>query len=179
MIYGYIYFSFSNVFYIDATNQQTLEADFITITPTYIEESVDACRKWLASQHRKNWLLFFDNADDVQLDIAAFFPACRFGNILVTTCNPHLSMHAGKDGDAKISAMDPEDAKYLLLSMSQSEQKTENETLAELIVKVLFMISFFNYYSQANGRCRSFIILHWLSLKLVLSFITALHSKAI
>ena len=137
MIYGYIYFSFSNVFYIDATNQQTLEADFITITPTYIEESVDACRKWLASQQRKNWLLFFDNADDVQLDLAAFFPPCRFGNILVTTRNPHLSIYAGENGDAKVTGMNPEDAKYLLLSMSQSEKIDENEKLAELIVKVL------------------------------------------
>jgi hypothetical protein len=73
----------------------------------------------------------------VQLDLAAFFPACRFGNILVTTCNPHLSIHAGEAGDAKVTGMDPEDAKYLFLSMSQSEKNAENEKLAELIVKVL------------------------------------------
>jgi hypothetical protein len=141
--YGYTNCSFSDIFYIDATNQQTLEADLMTITPTYIEESVDACLHWLASQPGQNWLLFFDNADDVHLNLAAFFPACRFGNILVTTRNPHLSIHAGEDGDAKVTGMDPEDAKYLLLSMSRSEKKDENEKLAELIVKVLFMIYFF------------------------------------
>ena len=108
---------------------------------------MNGCQQWLASQHGQNWLLFFDNADDVQLNLAALFPACRFGNILVTTCNPHLSIHAGVDGDAKVAAMDPEDAKYLLLLLSRSEKKKENEKLAELIVKVLFMISFFNYYS--------------------------------
>jgi hypothetical protein len=133
-------FSFSDIFYIDATNQQTLEADLMSITPTYIEESVGACQRWLASQHKQNWLLFFDNADDVQLDLAAFFPGCRFGNILVTTRNPHLSIHAGEDGDAKVTGMDSEDAKNLLLSMSRSEKTDENEKLAELIVKVLFMI---------------------------------------
>ena len=109
----------------------------MTITPTYVEESVGACQHWLASQHGKNWLLFFDNADDVQLNLAAFFPACRFGNILVTTRNPHLSIHADEDGDAKVTGMDPEDAKYLLLSMSRSEKTDENKKLAELIVKVL------------------------------------------
>ena len=129
-------FRFSDIFYIDATNQQTLEADLMAITPTYIEESVGACQQWLASQQGKNWLLFFDNADDVQLDLAAFFPACRFGNILVTTRNPHLSIHAGEDGDTKVAGMDPEDAKYLLLSMSRSKKTDENEKLAELIVKV-------------------------------------------
>jgi hypothetical protein len=108
---------------------------------------VDACQHWLASQHQQNWLLFFDNADDVQLDLAAFFPPCRFGNILVTTRNPHLSIHTSADGNAKVTGMDPEDAKYLLLSMSHSEKNDENEKLAELIVKVLFMICLFDNYS--------------------------------
>jgi hypothetical protein len=107
---------------------------------------VDACQHWLASQHQQNWLLFFDNADNVQLDLAAFFPPCRFGNILVTTCNPHLSIHIGADGNAKVTGMDPEDAKFLLLSLSQSEKNDENEKLAELIVKVLLMICFFDNY---------------------------------
>ena len=139
-MYGHKKFSFSDIFYIDATNQQTLEADFMSIAPNYIEESVSACQHWLASQHKQNWLLFFDNADDVHLNLAAFFPPCRFGNILVTTRNPHLAIHADRDGNAKITDMDPEDAKYLLLSMSQSEKNDENEKLAEFIVKVLFMI---------------------------------------
>ena len=151
----------------------------MTITPLYIEESVNACLCWLASQPGQNWLLFFDNADDVQLDLAAYFPACRFGNILVTTRNPHLSIYAGKDGDTKVTGMDPEDAKHLLLSMSQSERKDENEKLAELIVKVLFMISFFDKYFQTNRRYRSSIILPWLSLKLQVSFIAAHHSNII
>ena len=102
-----------------------------------------ACQHWLASQSGQNWLLFFDNADNVQLDLAAFFPSCRFGNILVTTRNQHLSIHAGEDGDAKVTGMDPEDAKYLLLSMSQSEKTHESEKLAKLIVKVLLRICFF------------------------------------
>jgi hypothetical protein len=151
----------------------------MTTTPTYIEKSVDACLHWLASQPGQNWLLFFDNADDVHLNLAAFFPACRFGNILVTTRNQHLSIHAGEGGDAKVTGMDPEDAKYLLLSVSRTEKKKENEKLAELIVKVLFMICFLDKYSQTNRGYRSYIVLHWLSLKLQVSFIAALHSKPI
>jgi len=104
---------------------------------------VGACLQWLTHQNRGNWLLFFDNADNVQLNISAFFPACRFGNILITTRNPHLSIHAGEGGDARVTGMDPEDAKYLLLSKSRLEKNDENEKLAELIVKVLFMICFF------------------------------------
>ena len=102
-----------------------------------MEESIAACHQWLASQHETNWLLFFDNADDVQLKLANFFPDCRFGNILVTTRNPQLSIHAEKNAKAKVADMDSEDAKCLLMQMSKAENSDENENLAALIVKVI------------------------------------------
>src|SRR6266699_4873653 len=138
MIYSYIISRFSDIFYIDATNHQTLEADLIAIHPTNIEQAVAGCQQWLASQHGQNWLLFFDNADDVQLNLAMFFPDCRFGNILVTTRNPQLSIYAGENADAKIADMDSEDAKCLLMHISCAENRSNNEQLAALIVKVFF-----------------------------------------
>jgi len=101
-----------------------------------MEQSVAACHQWLISQHETNWLLFFDNADDVQLNLGTFFPKCRCGNILVTTRNPQLRHYAEKDADAKIADMDPEDAKCLLMKVSWAEKTYENEELAALIVKV-------------------------------------------
>ena len=137
MIYSYIIFRFSDIFYIDATNQQTLEADLIAISPINIEQSVAVCHQQLASQNRQNWLLFFDNADDVQLNLGKFFPKCRFGNILVTTRNPQLSIYAEEGADAKIADMNPEDAKCLLMKVSQADKRSENEKIAALIVKVV------------------------------------------
>ena len=131
------FYRISDIFYIDATNQQTLEADLVAITPTTIEQSVDACKYWLATKHSQNWLLFFDNADDVQLNLAKFFPKCRFGNILITTRNPQLSIYADQNANAKIADMDPEDAKYLLMWVSRAKKTDENEKLAAIIVKVL------------------------------------------
>ena len=101
---------------------------------------MNACKQWLASQHEQNWLLFFDNADDVQLNLATFFPDCRFGNILVTTRNPQLRIHAEENADAKVAEMNPEDAKSLLMQLSRAEKRYENEQLAAVIVKVLFII---------------------------------------
>ena len=143
MIYSYITLRFSDIFYIDATTQQTLEADLIAIAPAIVEQSVAACHQWLASQHEQNWLLFFDNADNVQLNLATFFPKCKFGNILVTTRNPQLSIHAGEDADAKVADMNPEDAKGLLMQMSRANKSEENEKLAVLIVKVILLLSSF------------------------------------
>jgi len=140
MIYNYTIFRFSDIFYIDATNQQTLEADLLAISPLNVEQSVAGCQQWLANQQGQNWLLLFDNADDVQLNLAMFFPDCRFGNILVTTRNPQLSIHAGENADAKIADMDSEDAKCLLMQISRAENNNENEKLAALIVKVIFYL---------------------------------------
>ena len=135
MIYNLL-FSFSDVFYIDATNKQTLEVDLQGLTPGNIEESVDASLHWLSNQHNRNWLLFFDNADDVHLRLKTFFPSCAFGNILVTTRNQELCLLAVKGSDQKVTEMDHEDAKNLLLHCSQVEETENNKVLAAQIVQV-------------------------------------------
>jgi len=71
------------------------------------------------------------------LNLGTFFPKCRFGNILITTCNPQLSTYADQGANAKIADMDPEDAKCLLMEVSQAEDTDENKKLAANIVKVL------------------------------------------
>jgi hypothetical protein len=108
----------------------------MAITPINIDQSIDACHHWLSIQHNKNWLLFFDNADDVQLNLGEFFPVCSFGNILITTRNPQLKSHADMGADAKVADMNPHDAKCLLMQTSWTEKSDENERLAALIVKV-------------------------------------------
>ena len=78
----------------------------------------------------------------MQLNLGRFFPKCRFGNILVTTRNPQLSIHTKGDSNAKVADMNPEDAKCLLMQLSQAKENDENEQLAALIVKVGFIIFF-------------------------------------
>jgi hypothetical protein len=110
MIY-FLIFSFSDIFYIDATNEQTLEMDLMAITPGNVEQSVDASLRWLTNQRDGRWLLFFDNADDVHLKLKKFFPPCASGNILVTTRNRELRHYAAKGSDENVTGMDHEDAK--------------------------------------------------------------------
>ena len=139
-------FSFSNVFYIDATNEQTLQTDLEAITPGNIEQSANASLHWLASQHKGNWLLLFDNADDVNLKLKKFFPQCLSGNILITTRNRELCHYSAKDADAKVTGMDHKDGTKLLLHLAQVEESNENKALAEAIVQVLFL----NFVSLEN-----------------------------
>jgi hypothetical protein len=140
-------FSFSEIFYIDATNEQTLKTDLEIIAPAVVGKSAEASLHWLAGK-QEEWLLFFDNADDVQLDISKFFPRCTFGNILITTRNQELCIHAS--AGSRVSDMEPEDAKDLLLQLayrgrSDKQEKlnsNEQEKLAVAIVKV-FISGFF------------------------------------
>jgi hypothetical protein len=169
-------FSFSDVFYIDTTNEQTLQTDLEAVTPENTERSVDASLRWLASQRREgNWLLFFDNADDVNLKLKKFFPPCVSGNILVTTRNRELRHHSAKEGDANVTGMDREDATNLLLHLARAEESNENKALAEAIVQVLSFIYISLESSQTKARHRNSITLPWLSPKLALTFTATCH----
>ena len=134
-----LFFRFSDIFYIDATNEQSLCMDLKAISPGNVERSVDENLRWLANQREGHWLLFFD-ADDVQLKLNKFFPPCAFGNILVTTRNRELRLYAAKGSAQSVANMDHDDATNLLLHLSQEEETDENKQLAAQIVQVFSII---------------------------------------
>ena len=131
----YIY-SFSNIFYVDATSEETLQTDLAVIAPGNAKQTVDASLRWLASLTDRKWLLVFDNADDADLKLKKYFPSSSSGNILITTRNRELRHYTAKDTDANVKAMYLEDAKELLLVQARAERSDENIALAEAIVKV-------------------------------------------
>ena len=63
VIFTFWIFGFSDFFYIDWTNEQTLQTDLKAIAPGNTERSADANLRWLglASQREGNGLLFLDN----------------------------------------------------------------------------------------------------------------------
>ncbi|KAJ7032979.1 hypothetical protein C8F04DRAFT_635348 [Mycena alexandri] len=143
---------FSEIFYVDATNEQTLEIDLQAVAPVAVGKSAQASQQWLAGrqEEQKEWLLFFDNADDVELDISKFFPRCTFGNILITTRNQDLCLHArDEDAVSKVSDMIAEDAKDLLLRLAGEGRSDQQEKLAGAIVKELHCFAL--AVSQAGG----------------------------
>ncbi|KAF9479446.1 FabD/lysophospholipase-like protein [Pholiota conissans] len=154
---------FPNIFYVDATNEQTLRTDLESIAPENVERSVDESLRWLASQAKNShWLLLFDNADDVNLKLNEYFPS-RCGNILITTRNVELRIYANKDGDAKVMNMGHEDAMKLLLFQARADQNDENKALADAIVKEL------HYFALAISQAGAYIHCHS-SLKGYLAF---------
>ena len=162
--------SFFDVFYVDATSEETIQTDLETIAPGKAKRTVDASLRWLASQTDRNWLLVFDNADNVDLKLKDYFPSCSSGNIIITTRNRELRHYTAKDADADVKGMDLEDAKKLLLVQARAESNIENDILAETIVQVVAFTVFFNRGFHTHTPGRSSIALRWLSPKLVPSF---------
>ncbi|KAF8579258.1 FabD/lysophospholipase-like protein [Ramaria rubella] len=62
---------FSDVFFIDASNTETINTDFKNIAYAKgVGESLEDTLQWLASQYNE-WLLLFNNADDAALNMAS------------------------------------------------------------------------------------------------------------
>lgn len=50
-----------------------------------------AMGKWLSDAGNRNWLVVFDNNDDIDsVKLCDFFPICDFGSIIVTTRRPEI-----------------------------------------------------------------------------------------
>jgi len=131
-----LFLSFFDIFYVDATSEDTIQTDLEAIAPGNSKRTAEASLRWLASQTSQNWLLVFDNADNVDLKLKRYFPSCFSGNILITTRNRELRHYTAKDADADVKGMDLEDAKNLLLVQSRAENNRGNQALAETIVQV-------------------------------------------
>ncbi|KAJ6484278.1 hypothetical protein DFH09DRAFT_1291829 [Mycena vulgaris] len=90
---------------------------------------------WLCSKPAE-WLLFFDNADDPNINLNNFFPRCKHGNILITSRNPRLRVYAGLD--SRVSDMEEADAVELLLKSAAQAFTPRNKEIAAEIVKTLY-----------------------------------------
>ncbi|KAJ7289415.1 P-loop containing nucleoside triphosphate hydrolase protein, partial [Mycena rebaudengoi] len=128
---------FTDVFFLDASGIDTIKNGLknIALTRSIGSEDEDASC-WLASS-QDEWLLIFDNADDPSINLFNYFPQSSSGNILITSRNPELSVHA-PNSHHHISDMEEEDAVQLLLASALQPLSTETESLATDIVKALY-----------------------------------------
>ncbi|KAJ7272241.1 P-loop containing nucleoside triphosphate hydrolase protein [Mycena rebaudengoi] len=128
---------FMDVFFLDASTIDTIKAGFknIALTQSIGSDDEDASH-WLASSHEE-WLLIFDNADDPSIKLFNYFPQSSSGNILITSRNPQLYVHA-PNCHHHISDMEEEDAVQLLLASAIQPLTIETQNLARDIVKALY-----------------------------------------
>ncbi|KAF8208034.1 P-loop containing nucleoside triphosphate hydrolase protein, partial [Mycena galopus ATCC 62051] len=126
---------FSDVFFIDTSTIATIETGLKNIAIAKgCGDSLQDGLLWLTSKIEE-WLLFFDNADDPNMDLNVFIPQCNHGNIIITSRNPGVRVHAGSH--SLVSNMEEEDAVALLLKSAAQEATTRARQTATEIVKAL------------------------------------------
>lgn len=79
--------------------------------------------------------MIFDEADDPNLDLRPFFPECGHGNIIITTRNT-IDRYTARS-HCNVSRMDADDARQLLLGISQLDSTVQNASKAKDFVKVV------------------------------------------
>ncbi|KAG8746921.1 hypothetical protein FRC10_003092 [Ceratobasidium sp. 414] len=129
---------FWDIFYADASSAETISADLKRIAISRKAGSAEGdALTWLAGQDEK-WLVVFNNADNTSLDLKRYFPACSHGDILITTRNRQNISIAGETkpgakAECYVSGMEPEDARELLLKVSDVDSVTGEH--AAILVK--------------------------------------------
>lgn len=131
-----VFYSFSQVFFVDATSSQTIQTDLGLIAKAHsVGSSAEQALNWFAD-HAEGWLLIFDNADDSSL-IGQYIPRSSHGNIIVTSRNHEVSHHASPDCLVLLPDLEELDAVDLLLKLARVEDSQGHRTLALDIVKQL------------------------------------------
>ncbi|KAJ7104973.1 hypothetical protein C8R44DRAFT_715624 [Mycena epipterygia] len=125
---------FSDVFLIDSSTPDTIDTGFmnIAVSKNFGRNAQDALQ-WI-SNTSDGWLLIFDNADDPKINLHNYFPRCKHGNILITSRNPALAVHAG--AHTVVSDMEETDSVELLLKSAAQDSTPQNQEVATEIVKV-------------------------------------------
>ncbi|KAJ7438600.1 FabD lysophospholipase-like protein [Mycena latifolia] len=123
------------VYFVDSSSQQTIENDLATLAlAKKVGKTCKDSLLWLSNQHTE-WLIVFNNADNVNLSLVQYFPSGSHGNILVTSRNPDLRQLA--QATHKVEQMALEEATNLLLSAAQYDiMEVANRDVGKRIVQV-------------------------------------------
>ncbi|KAH8802392.1 P-loop containing nucleoside triphosphate hydrolase protein, partial [Flagelloscypha sp. PMI_526] len=145
---------FTDVFFLDASNIDTLHTDFKTIARANSAGStVEDVQHYLSSR-QDEWLLFFDNADDPSLDLGPFL-SWSHGNVLITTRNVSMRAHA-PDCHIRIHSLTMEESVALLMRGIDIGMDERTRSAAAEIVEELGFLPLTITHARAyleHGSC--------------------------
>jgi hypothetical protein len=140
-------FSFSSVFWIDASSVGTITQGLKGICnlpaakSSGLDGSPESALYWIGSL-KENYVMVFDNADVLSpAELESYLPPGRGGNILITSRNSTMRNLTSSENSLEVTEMEENDAIELLLKASYldpSSMKFQAE--ASKIVKELFCL---------------------------------------
>ena len=99
---------------------------FSVAQPSEVQEVVKAVRQWFTASENANWLLVFDNLDDLEsFDIDDYIPPCGHGTVIITSRRPEC-IKQGRRG-FEVNQMQPSEGIKVL--MASAVLKYEDATL--------------------------------------------------
>ncbi|KAK0471968.1 hypothetical protein IW261DRAFT_1318333, partial [Armillaria novae-zelandiae] len=120
---------FTHVWFLDATSNATLTADFEKLgKAACVGESVGDVRDFLRRMH-EDWLVVFDNADDPKVDLSNYIPGCNHGSVIITSRLTEVNQMASPDFHIDFGDLEQSDAVDLLLKHAHVEFNNNNRQL--------------------------------------------------
>ena len=117
-------FSFSDVFWIDASSTDTITQGLkgiCNLPAAYssgLDGSPESALHWIGLL-KENYIMVFDNADVLSpAQLEAYLPPGRWGNILITSRNPAMRNLTSPENSLEVTEMEENDAIELLLKAS-------------------------------------------------------------
>ena len=131
------------MFWIDASSLENISMSLKEISSipaaqaSGLDGSAESVLQWISCIHEE-WLIVFDNADDLLPDVVAkFIPPGNRGNILITSRNRSMGRLIGFENVIEINEMEEADAITLLLKASHLDPSAEHLQAAKNIVASL------------------------------------------
>ena len=129
------------VVFFNASSYSTLIADFHRVHDLLklgsSSNKVDSLKQWFSSKKNRDWLIIFDNADDLpSIALAKYFPTATWGHIIITGRDQSMLGQLAPVGEV-LKPFDKENAVAVLYSKSAIEPTTTNAKDAREIVSLL------------------------------------------
>ncbi|KAJ4859764.1 tetratricopeptide repeat domain-containing protein [Trichoderma breve] len=157
---------FWRVYWIDATNKQSLNNSFHRVAQdpeaksAGLDGSIEATFLWLSAQ-RREWLLILDNADEYHDSLDESIPGGIRSNILISSRSASLQYRVPHDQAMRVSELSPDEAKQLLWSVGPSHQYPEltakvDEELGKIVQELSAIPLAIHHAATAilNGYCK-------------------------
>ena len=131
------------MFWVDASSLESINMSLKGISSipaaqaSCLDGSAESSLQWI-SGIQEEWLIVFDNADDLPPDVVAkFIPPGNRGNILITSRNRSMGRLVAFENVIEINEMEEADAITLLLKASCLDASAEHLQAAKNIVAAL------------------------------------------
>ena len=130
------------MFWVDASSLESINMSFkgiasIPAAQGYcLDDSAESALQWISGV-QEEWLIVFDNADDLPDAVAKFIPPGDRGNILITSRNRSMGRLIGFENVIEINEMEETDAIALFLKASYLDASAEHVQAAKDIVTSL------------------------------------------